>query len=71
MTIKPKAADRGEGQAVSKTSCECLNDTNTFRSSLDRLPVPMRRRYLAACRAADIASRYMAEVRRLLQETQP
>jgi hypothetical protein len=47
------------------------NTTNTFRASLHRLPVSMRRRYLTDCRAADTAYRYLAEARRLLQGLQP
>jgi hypothetical protein len=46
-------------------------NTNTFRASLHRLPGSMRRRYLADCRAADTAYRYLAEARRLLQGLQP
>ena len=46
---------------------EPQNTTNTFRASLHRLPVFMRRQYLAACIAADTASRHVASACRLLE----
>ncbi len=45
MTIHKKAADRGDGQAAyERTSSR--NNTTASQAALDRLPEPVRKRYL-------------------------
>jgi hypothetical protein len=70
MTGQQKAAGRGGGQAASKPSCKRLNNTDTCRSALDRLPSSLRVKYLRDCLAADIAYQNLAKALRLLQGKQ-
>jgi hypothetical protein len=70
MTDKIKAAWRANATAAYERTSSQDNAT-TSCWALDRLPTPMRQRYLADCLAGDTAYRHLMQARQLLEGAQP
>jgi len=69
MTKKTKAADRGDGQAAHRNvRTGQPHDTDPAAdTAIDRLPIPIRRRHLAACARWRSAYDHHRAIRRLIE----